>query len=237
MNNTINDTVTPVSNTLRSLAGRIARVLPYFKSLRSTECRARLLFNPLENSTRFYLSVRDAMERLAKASQPSLLEIEIIDSCGVEPELILAFHDLLSNRPSRVRLRVVTRFNLIDGLILLPILADEVHIGAHCWWECVDPLKIEEEKDCIDGDEWKKPVRRGAGSTDEPAPLADHRTLRALLGQYLPYAEYSGRRVPLAATLRDFGLIPGDQADFLTRCLTMPMPTTPAVSAPCNTLR
>ena len=147
-------------------------------------------------------------------AQTSVLEFEIIGGNRVNPTVLLALHDLLRNRPSSVKLRILVSTNLFDGTLLLPLLADELEIRKDAWFQIamVDEILSRLDEVEKDGEGWKSGTRRSrVGTVKEPSGITDHRSVCAILNESLPLAEFKGKRLPLQEILAEFGLLP-DQA-------------------------
>jgi hypothetical protein len=143
-------------------------------------------------------------------ARTSVLEFEIIGSNRVNPTVLLALHDLLRNRPSSVKLRILVSTNLFDGTLLLPLLADELEIRKDAWFQIamVDEILSRMDEMEKDGEEWNSGTRRSSvGTVKEPSGISDHRRVCAILGESLPLAEFKGKRLPLQEILAEFGLL------------------------------
>ncbi len=74
-----------------------------------------------------FKNVAQGLKKLENRSG-GILELEIVGMNRMHPTVILALHDLLSRRPASVMLRVNIRTNLVDGTLIFPLLADELHL-------------------------------------------------------------------------------------------------------------
>ncbi len=166
-------------------------------------------------------------------ARTSVLEFEIIGGNRVNPTVLLALHDLLRNRPSSVKLRILVSTNLFDGILLLPLLADELEIRKDAWFQfaMADVILSKMDDSEKDGEGWK-PISRNSrvGTIKEPSGITDHRKVCAILGEYLPLAEFKGKRLPLQKTLEEHHLLPDTARDQSLRDLFLGAPSEPLKS-------
>ena len=168
-----------------------------------------------------FSSVRKALKKLERYSKATL-ELEIVGISRVHPTVILSLHDLLSRRSSSVKLRVNVLTNLADGALIFPLLADELHFRRQVWFQYAGVEELEKKaphEDEEEGEGWKSESSKSRVNTvKEPSAITDYRTMTAMLGEYLPLAEFKGKRLPLEETLREHSLLPDPVRDeFLAR--------------------
>jgi hypothetical protein len=143
------------------------------------------------------------------------LVLDVIGMNRIHPTAVLGIHDLLSGRPPCVKLHVNVLTNLIDGSLIFPLLADTLHIRKGAWFQIASTEELEKKShDDEDGEQWKGESRRSVVNTvKEPAVIKDYRAMSSLLSQYLPLAEFKGKRLPLEETLKDFYLLKDRERD------------------------
>ena len=131
-----------------------------------------------------YCSFRKALEK-----NPKVLKVDILGLGRICCDPILAIYHLLLNRGS-IRLVVDVQTSLVGGTLLFVLLADEVTIRPHTWFEIE---KIEEDPE-ING-------------------MRDLETVDKLLNQYLPSKSLRGKRVPMKETLEEYGSLKSSKLD------------------------
>ena len=183
----------------------------------SKERKAEVTLDVSDDDWVTFGKIRDCLKKLDGASK-GRLELEIVGMSRINPTVVLSILDLLTERKPTVQLGVNVRTNLIDGSLIFALLADKLHIRKGAWFQyagIVDLQKKVEEDD--DGEGWKN-NRSAVNTVKEPAAVTDYRTMTSILGEYLPLAEFKGKRLPLKETLDEFGLIRGQGHDMeLTR--------------------
>lgn len=131
-----------------------------------------------------YSSIKTALQK-----NPKVLRIEVIGLGRICCDPILAIYHLLLNRGS-IRLEVNVQTSLVGGTLLFVLLADEVKLRPHTWFEIE---KIEEDPE-ING-------------------MRDLETVDKLLNQYLPAKSLRGKRVPMKETLEEYGSLKASKLD------------------------
>jgi len=183
---------------MKSLLSTIVRLLPI------SRC-AEVVVDASEDDWGTFGKIKAGLKKLGGASK-SILELEIVGMNRIHPTVLLSIFDLLKNRHPSVKLCVHIRTNLIDGSLIFPILADEIHIRKGAWFQYAGiediQRKIGEDEE---GDGWKSSSSR-VNTVKEPSAITDYRAMSAILGEYLPLAEFKGKRLPLQETLEEFGL-------------------------------
>ena len=162
-----------------------------------------------------YKQVARALKKFEKHAG-GILELEVVGMSRVHPTVVLAIHDLLSGRPSCVKLHVKIRTNLVDGSLIFPLLADELHVREGAWLQYLTVQEMEQKGNDSeeDGEAWKNGSRTSRVNTiKEPAAVKDYRAMSSLINQYLPLAEFKGKRLPLKETLQDFYLLRSQSSD------------------------
>lgn len=170
---------------------------------------ARVVIDAAGDDWKTYRKVTKALETLSRV-RSAVLELELINMHRMNPTVLLSLRDILVNRPSFIKLRVSVMTNLIDGSILFPMIADEVHIRSGVWFQYASVNELEKktgERD-EDGESWKS----GGGSSivntvKEPSAITDYRSMSQILGESLPLSEFKDKRLPLEETLREYGLL------------------------------
>jgi hypothetical protein len=153
--------------------------------------------------------VTKALKKLGSRSG-GILELEIVGMNRMHPTAVLSIHDVLSRRPASVKLHVNVRTNLVDGSLIFPLLADKLDLRKGVWLQYAHPKELNKNAmpDDEDGEEWKGDAGNSLVNTvKEPAVVKDYRALTEMLGEYLPLAEFKGKRLPLHETLEEFGLL------------------------------
>lgn len=176
---------------------------------------ARVVIDAAGDDWKTYRKVTKAMETLAGA-RSAVLELEVIKMNRMNPTVLLSLRDILVNRPSFIKLRVRIMTNLIDGSILFPMIADQVHIRSGAWFQFASIEEI--EKKTQDSDEEGETWKSGAGSSfvntvKEPSAITDYRAMTKILGEYLPLVEFKDKRLPLEETLKEFNLLRDPKRD------------------------
>lgn len=131
-----------------------------------------------------YSSFKKALEK-----KPKVLKVDILGLGRICSDPILAIYHLLLNRGS-IRLVVNVQTSLVGGSLLFVLLADEVTIRPHTWFEIEN---ITEDPE-ING-------------------MRDLETVDKLLNQYLPAKSLRGKRVPMKETLEEYGSLKSSQLD------------------------
>jgi hypothetical protein len=135
---------------------------------------------------------------------PQTLKIEIVGLGHIQPDAVLAIYDLLINRDSSISLHVDVKTSLFDGSLLLVLPAQKLEIRPNSWFQLDSIKKI----NSIDWDYHENSWRKSKCQTiNEPAGVTDYRSVASILNEFLPLEEIADRRLPLEATLKEYGLI------------------------------
>ena len=188
----------------------------------SRERKAEVVIDVSMDDWGTFGKIKEGLKKLQGVSKGTL-ELEILGMSRINPTVILSVLDLLKNRESSVKLIVRIRTNLVDGSLIFPLLADELHLRDGVWFQfaAIDEIeKMGGEDDEDDAGGWLNNNTR-VNTVKEPSAITDYRTMSAILGEYLPLAEFKGKRLPLKETLDEFGLIRDTERDSqLTRLFT-----------------
>jgi len=159
-----------------------------------------------------FTKIRDGLKAL---KGKGTLELDIIGLSKIHPAVVLALNDLLSNRPSSVKLRVNVRTNLADGSVIFTLLADDLHLRKGAWFQyaSVQELEKKAQRNDEEGEKWKGSTTSKVNSVRESPVIKDYRDMTEIVGQYLPLAELEGKRLPLEEVLEEYGLLKNAERD------------------------
>lgn len=161
-----------------------------------------------------FTKISDALKKLRGKGT---LALEIVGISRLHPTVVLSLFELLRNRSAGVKLRVLVSTNLIDGSLIFPILADELHVRKGAWFQYASVSELEKKTRESDGDGegegWKSGGTSRVNAVKENPAITDYRTMTGLLGEYLPLGEFKGKRLPLETPLREHSLLPDPVRD------------------------
>jgi len=155
-------------------------------------------------------SLYDKVKKALEAA-PQTLKIEIVGLGHIQPDAVLAIYDLLINRGSSISLHVDVKTSLFDGSLLLVLPAQKMTFRANSWFQLDSIKKI----NSIDWDYHENSWRKSKCQTiNEPAEVTDYRSVASILNEFLPLEEIADRRLPLEATLKEYGLIQSEAEEL-----------------------
>ncbi len=177
------------------------RKFPFMKT-RSTRSLRRLLFK-----IRYYCDYTEQIGQLEKvlARKPQKLQLDIIGSGDLSPDIALLIRSVFLSRSPRTHLITNARSSLQDGAVLIWLMGDTrlIRDDAKLYFR-----KSNKEEDDEDGEDWKKKSEDSEMDLEE----ADYEQVLQHIDNFLPVKELAGR--PLTPeVLRQFGLVDNEKMD------------------------
>jgi len=169
---------------------------------RSTRSLRRLLFK-----VRFFCDYSDQIGQLERAlsRKPEKLQLDILGSGELSPDMALLVRSVLLDRSPRTHLITNARSSLQDGAVLVWLMGDTrlIREDAKVYFR-----KSNQEED-EDGEDWKD-----GESSDSELDLEDVDYAQVLqhIDNFLPVKELAGRALDLEL-LRQFGLVENEKVD------------------------
>ena len=174
--------------------------------------KAEVTVNVSEEDWGILAKIKDGLKKL---HGKGTLELEIVGMSRLNPTVVLSILDLLQSRGPDVKLRVLISTNLIDGTLIFPILADELRIRRGAWFQYATISEVEKKamKNDNEGEGWRQAGASRVNTVRENSGITDYRAMTTILAEYLPFAEFKGKRLPLEKTLREHSLLPDPERD------------------------
>lgn len=169
---------------------------------RSTRGLRRLLFK-----IRFFCDYAEQIGQLEKAlaRKPEKLQLDLLGSGELSPDMALLVRSVLLNRSPKTHLLTNARSSLQGGAVLVWLLGDSRQIREDAKLYFRKPKADEDQ----DGEGWKDEQ-----SDDSEVDLeeVDYAQVLQHIDNFLPVKELAGRPVDLQL-LRQFGLVDNEKVD------------------------
>jgi hypothetical protein len=161
----------------------------------------------------------------ALARMPEKLQLDIIGSGELSPDMALLFRSVLMNRSPKTHLITNARSSLQGGAVLVWLMGDTRLIREDAKLYFRKPNKDDEDDD---GEDWKDEK-----SDDSETDLEEIDYEQALqhIDNFLPVKELAGRPVDLRV-LRQFGLVDNERVDHFLASAFARAPINPEADNP-----
>ena len=170
---------------------------------RSTRSLCRLLFK-----IRFFCDYADQIDQLEKAlaRKPEKLQLDIIGSGELSPDMALLMRSVLLGRSPKTHLITNARSSLQGGAVLVWLMGDTrlIREDAKLYFR---KANTEDEDD--DGEDWED---EKSDDSETDLEEVDYAQVLQHIDDFLPVTELAGRPVDLEV-LRQFGLVDSERTD------------------------
>jgi hypothetical protein len=152
----------------------------------------------------------DHLEQIAQleealAAKPPKLQLNLIGSDDLPPDIALLARSVLANRSPKTHLVTNARSSLQGGAVLMWLLGDTrlIREDTRLFFRKLHCNKPE------DGEEWK---RQDSDRPEMELEEVDYAQVLQQINHFLPVSELAGRPVD-KETLKQFGLVDNEKAD------------------------
>jgi hypothetical protein len=168
-----------------------------------------------KNPSRLLAAIQNAL-----AEYHDSLHIELLGPGVMVPDTALMIYHELCKRPSHMTIHAYSHTCLMDGAILIWLLADTRSIRPDAWIQVSEAGGFDQDSICGRGD-----YATAVLAAEETAADTDTRTVHRLLDEFLPVSEIAGLRL-FEPDLRELGLLRAeDEPDILAELFAAKPPS------------